>query len=270
MKKIIFTIAVCLVFNLSFAQLEHFLIGVYSHDFDNAPLSYSAGTDPRIGNDTAFLKIFKEHNFNTIQIEYQLMPHYIFQPHYNINPIYATQLPSKAFLDRADSLNLRIVLSCPDIYVDQRFTDEYILNPSFSQYDSLKCLYGLNYYANHPAIQGFAISDEPHKKHFHDVASYCRQIKNYDNHLIRYVNVVPNYADLIKMGYSNNDTTDYIIYINEFVDSICPNILPIDIYPIKCHFDASNNTWPRDFFFSLDVVSKKAEELGIPFLYIIQ
>ncbi len=36
MKKILFTIVACLVLNTSFAQLEHFLIGVYSHDYDNA------------------------------------------------------------------------------------------------------------------------------------------------------------------------------------------------------------------------------------------
>jgi len=169
MKKILFTIVACLAFNTSFAQLEHFLIGVYSHDYDNAPLSYSAGTDPVIGNDTAFLKIFKEHNFNTIQVEYQLMPHYTYQPLNNTNPIYATQVPSKSFLDRADSLNLKIILSCPDIYVDRRFNKEYILDPLFSQYGFLKCLNGLNYYANHPALQGFAISDEPYKMHLHEL-----------------------------------------------------------------------------------------------------
>ncbi|MBR6333469.1 MAG: hypothetical protein IKR77_03625, partial [Bacteroidales bacterium] len=77
----------------------------------------------------AFYQLFKDHGFNTIQIEYQLMPGSYYNPHY------VSSSPSKAFLDRADSLGLKIILDCPDIYVDRRKDTAYLNNPSFTQYN---------------------------------------------------------------------------------------------------------------------------------------
>ena len=210
--------------------------------------SFTAGTDQIVGNDADFLSMFKEYNFNTIQIEYQLMPHFIYEPLSGTSPIYVSQSPSTSFLDRADSLGLKVILACSEMYVDRHYIKEYNNNPFFSQYNFFRCSNGLNYYASHPAIIGFDISDEPYRMHLHDVASYCRQIKNYNENLYRVVNVVPSHADLVERGYESQDTNAYLTYINEFVDSIQPNVLPIDIYPIWLN----SGNWPRDFFFSLE------------------
>lgn len=57
-------------------QINDFQIGVWSFSYDNASQNHHAGINTTIGNSTEFYQLFKEYGFNTIQIEFQLMPEF--------------------------------------------------------------------------------------------------------------------------------------------------------------------------------------------------
>ena len=77
MKKIV--VLICLITCIACvkAQVNHFLIGVWSYSYDGASSNYHAGIQTNIGNSAEFISPFKEYNFNTIQVEFQLMPSYL-------------------------------------------------------------------------------------------------------------------------------------------------------------------------------------------------
>lgn len=251
----------------TYAQTDHFLIGIWSFSHDNAASGYHAGINTTIGNSTEFYQLFKECGFNTVQIEYQLMPHYNNMQHASSNP-------SKDFLDRADSLGMKIILDCPDLYVDRRIDTMYELVSGFTQYNPTNSSNGLNYYGNHPAIAGFAVCDEPTTVVFPDIASFFSDIENYDHNMLRLVNLLPSYGKDTAFGYPGVGFADaYPQYVEHFIETTHPNILSFDAYPIhffnacdSCTF--YNLVWPNSFYFNFDVVARVAENHHIPFVYI--
>ncbi len=143
------------------AQFEDFQLGIWSFSYDNASSGYHAGIKTNVGNSMEFYQLFKEHGFNTIQIEYQLMPDFG-------NKQYALSNPSKAFLDRADTLGMKIILNCPDMFVDWHDT-LYYQDSLYSTYNAANSYSALAYYGNHPSLIGFSVTDEPHHVHLADV-----------------------------------------------------------------------------------------------------
>lgn len=194
MKKVVILFLTLFFFVRIVAQTDHFMIGVYSYSYDNASPTYHAGINTFIGNSSEFLNLFKEYNFNTIQVENQLMPEYT-------NPVFAPDSPSKTFLDRADSLGLKIILTCPDLYVNQRLDSLYLQDSNYTQYDSTRSHNGLNYYGDHPALLGFAITDEPTPRMFSDISRYFADIEQYNPNLLRQANLLPAYASDTDLGF---------------------------------------------------------------------
>ena len=231
-----------------FAQIDRFLIGVWSHSHDKAPSTYNAGIHTNIGNSAEFYNIFKEHNFNTIQVEHQLMPKYK-------NPVYSSSNPSKAFLDRADSMGLKVILNTPDLYVNRRDDTSYFQIPGFSQYNHANSLSGLEYYGNHPAVIGFSVCDEPKPVHFDDIGMYFNDIENYNPRLLRYVNLVPSHASDTVLGYPGmGNLNAYPLFVDNFINTTNPNILSFDYYPIyrfKACTKCNDVVWPNTFFQNL-------------------
>lgn len=245
MKKVLIIIGLLLWTISSYCQLDHFLVGIWSYDYDNNPWPIPNGTDRASGNDIEFLRQLKNMNINCIHIERQL-----FQPSIQ----FASGSPSKLFLDNANSLNLKILLSCPDIHV----------NKTSSSYNSSNSNSGLNYYGNHPSILGFSVVDEPEPNHFNAISQYFSDIQSYKSTLLRYSNLFPMYADVTHLGSSAGtpSSTAYENYIENFIDDVEPNILSFDSYPIWLG-------WPRDFFYNLDIISNKSVEHNIPFIYVL-
>lgn len=245
MKKL-FVIIFLLLPVCSICQLNHFLIGIWSYDYDNNTWPIPEGTERAIGNDIEFLRQLKEQNFNCVNIESQL-----FSPSMQ----YASSTPSKSFLDNASSLNVSVILKCPDIFVEKQ-------NPS---YNSVNCNEGLTYYGNHPSILGFTIIDEPEPPHFNAISQYMQDIQAYNGTLLRYVNLLPMYADVTRLGDSTGTSAHsvaYENYVDNFIQSTNPNILSFDSYPIWFG-------WPNDFFYNLDIVSRKSVQYNIPFIYVL-
>jgi len=48
----------------TYAQTDHFLIGIWSFSHDNASSGYHAGIKTNVGNSMEFYQLFKEHGFN--------------------------------------------------------------------------------------------------------------------------------------------------------------------------------------------------------------
>ena len=229
MKKLLFFTALFLFpFLSSYAQFDRFLIGVWSHSHDNATSSYHAGITTNVGNSAEFYNIFKEHNFNTIQIEQQLMPKYE-------DPVYSGSNPSKAFLDRADSMGLKVILSAPDLYVNRRNDTSYFQIPGFSQYNPTNSLSGLEYYGNHPAVIGFSVCDEPKPMHFEDISLYFNDIENHNPKLLRYVNLVPSHASDTVLGYPGmGNLNAYPLFVDNLINTCrLIIILYIDLRPVQ-------------------------------------
>ncbi len=256
MKRYLILLILLIGYKVSYCQLNHFLIGIYSYDYDTSLTNhlgyFPSGTDPFVGNDIEFLRQLKNSNFNCIQIEKQLIGFYTSQP-----PRYAIDNPSKAFLDRADSLNIKIILTCPDLSIGW-------YSPS---YNSVNSINGLNYYGTHSALLGFSVKDEPKKNNFKDINLYFSDINNFDSTILRFSNLLPIYAGKNALGYSSatSDIQAYELYIQDFIDSCGPNILSFDSYPIwNCQNSTTDtdyiywpNYWTNDFFYNLDIISRK-------------
>lgn len=227
MKGKVLLFLMCWMWHLAaIAQTDHFMIGIWSFSYDNASSNFHAGINTNVGNSSAFYQLFKDHGFNTIQIEYQLMPGSYYNPHY------VSSSPSKAFLDRADSLGLKIILDCPDIYVDRRKDTAYLNNPSFTQYNQANSINGLNYYGNHPSIIGFAVCDEPSSVVFSDIGMYFSDIENYNPTLFRLANLKSTYAADTLLGYPGAGYAyAYPLYVENFIQTTHPKSCLLTITP---------------------------------------
>lgn len=247
-------------------QLDHFLIGITSYDCDSSlkpyvdPRYIPQGTDENVGHDMEFLRQLKSYNFNFIHAMNQLIGHRKDLPIY-----YVSSTPSKAFLDRADSLGLKILLNCPELMVD---TFRHLYNPLAGQT-------AVNYYGSHPALLGFCAKDEPSKIYFPTIATIFSTIARYNNTLLRYSNLNPMYADRVRyLGYPEieNHVEAYERYVEDFIITTHPNVLCFDSYPIWIGRQSMDSSywpayWPNDFFYTLDIISKKASQYDLPFIY---
>ena len=264
-KKILAFLSLCFIGLFARGQIDHFQLGIWSFSYDYSSSFFNAGISTTIGNSTDFLNLFKESGFNTIQVEYQL-----FKGPAGIQ--YASSNPSKSFLRRADSLGLKIVLSCPDLYIDRHDTI-YSIDSSHSQYDSIHSANALNYYANENALLGFSVSDEPHHFHFNDVGRVFSDITNYDPNLLRLSNLKSADASDTILGFPGQGYIyAYPRYVEDFISTTNPNIISFDSYPLYLYhtYGYVNDTalWPRSFYFNFDVIARAAESHNIPFVFI--
>ena len=265
MKKIILIAIILFCSTILKGQTDRFMIGLWSYSYDGASSNYHAGIQTNIGNSAEFISLFKEYNFNTIQVEFQLMPSYL--PN---NYIYASTSPSKAFLDRADSLGIKIILSCPDLYINKKDT-MYNHDSLYSQYNHTNSINGLNYYANHPALIGFSVCDEPNPYHFLDIKRYFNDVEGYNSNLFRLANLLATHAGDSALGYPGiGEINAYTRYVEDYISKTNPNIITFANYPIFSHNSYADETtsWPWSYFFNLDYIAKMAASHNIPYVYI--
>jgi len=170
---------------------------------------------------------------------------------------YASSSPSKAFMDSAYKYNIGIILTTPDNSV--LIKNDSVYNP----YNSNISKQGLAYWGNHPALWGFHIQDEPHRAHIKYIFPYANDIRAFNPNLLRFVNLFPTYVDI--------SCFDYAIDLPVYMDSIQPNILSFDHYPIRDDINPNNpqQYWPACLFKNLDIISRKSVEHGIPFTYVL-
>lgn len=250
MKRLLLFIAFIAISYTANCQYNNFYIGMGVYDFDNPTYgSVPSLTDRSIGNDLGYLLILKEQNFNLI-----LPYHQLYKPSYK----YVSGSPSLGFLDRAESLGIKVIVNCPELNVNKSIP---------SAYNSSMGLNALNYYGNHPAVLGWEIVDEPSKNHFSLIHDISNAIQSFNSAKLRFTNLYPMYADneqLFGCGWaegSNYDypnvtgwpsAADYEGYVEDFISDTNPNFLSVDYYP-------DNNT--TSFFLNMDIIAKKAQNL---------
>ena len=150
-----------------------------------------------------------------------------------VNPEYVDQKDMQQLLDNAAHYGMKII---PDL---RGWDGETVPD-----------------YANHPAVAGFLMFDEPSASDFDNLSVLKTKfdaLMPEDKQF--YVNLHPQSSSRFQLG-----TTDYADgYVGAFVDAIDPDELAVDIYPI------STKGIKKIYFENLAILAAKAREKGIPF-----
>ena len=97
-------------------------------------------------------------------------------------------------------------------------------------------------YADHPALYGYYIVDEPKLDHFAIVASVSDGFKLADPAHERYINLNPNYAPAGYLG-----TRGYAAHLDDFINLVQPNWFGYDFYglmePGRAETDRNDGWW---------------------------
>jgi hypothetical protein len=114
-------------------------------------------------------------------------------------------------------------------------------------------------YADHPALLGYYIVDEPGAGAFKGLGDVVAYLKEKDPKHMGYINLLPTYA----RDYNVLGTKTYEEYVRNYVDIVKPAVICYDHYHLTNHGDRS------DFFENLDTVHKVSVEKNVPFWNIV-
>ncbi|HTL29931.1 MAG TPA: hypothetical protein VL282_11950 [Tepidisphaeraceae bacterium] len=112
-------------------------------------------------------------------------------------------------------------------------------------------------YANHPALAGYFITDEPGGGAFPALAQTVEYLKEKDPKHVSYINLFPNYAPEWALGGT------YPFHVEQFIKLVKPAIVSYDHYHFHRKYDAPG------FFNNLQVVREKSQEAKLPFWNIV-
>jgi len=113
-------------------------------------------------------------------------------------------------------------------------------------------------YADHPALYGYFLTDEPHLKHFANLGKLTRAFLERDPARVPYINLFPNYASPDQLG-----TLDYEAHVQAFLDTVRPPLLSYDHYALMEWGDRP------EYFPNLEVIRRQALRSDVPFWNII-
>jgi hypothetical protein len=114
-------------------------------------------------------------------------------------------------------------------------------------------------YADHPALFGYYIVDEPGAGAYPGLAEVVAYLKEKDPAHIGFINLLPTYAG--PMGALGTKT--YEEYVHQFVDIVKPAMISYD------HYHFTNGGDGPEFFKNLEIVRKVALETKTPFWNIV-
>jgi hypothetical protein len=138
-------------------------------------------------------------------------------------------------LDAAAKAGIKLMISCPELKADP----EKIANR----------------FKNHPALEGYYLSDEPDSPQFQGLADWTTRLKVADPKHYGFVNLYPN----INSNQSKFGTKNYQEYINSF-DKIFPApYLSFDFYPL-----VDGGVHPR-WYENLEFFANKYKAEGRPY-----
>ena len=121
-------------------------------------------------------------------------------------------------------------------------------------------------YRDHPALYGYYIGDEPHRRDFADQARVCRLIQQHDPRHIPYINLYPNYAapHLPGSALDQLGTASYEEHVAAFLQEVQPPLLSYDHYAL---FD--DGSVRPEYFANLETIRRQALAAQVPFWQII-
>jgi len=138
-------------------------------------------------------------------------------------------------LDAAGKAGVKLMITCPELKTDP----EKIANR----------------FKNHPALEGYFLSDEPFKVQFQELADWQKRIKSADSKHYCFVNLLPD----INSNRSKFGTKDYKEYIDTFDRMFPAPYISFDFYPV-----VDGGLHPR-WFENLEFFANKYQAEGRPF-----
>lgn len=136
-------------------------------------------------------------------------------------------------------------------------------------------------YADCPALHGYHLFDEPHRRDFCALADTLALLKQLDPSHEGYVNLFANYVPTALLGFD-----DYATYVRRFVTDVNPPILSYDHYhfltdePMPAYdipserermiFESAYRKENRPGFFdNIEEIRSAARQAGLPFMVIV-
>jgi hypothetical protein len=160
----------------------------------------------------------------------------------------ATSADNHALLDACQRHGLKYIL------IDGRRDSYAASDPKFAaNLDSI-----VGEYANHPALGGYFLADEPGLGAFGQLAAVNQYLLKKDPARLPYINLLPNYATVDVLG------ADYETYVDKFCAIVKPRLLSYDHYALFEGVERSG------YFANMEVIRGAGLKHGIPFGFIFQ
>ena len=138
-------------------------------------------------------------------------------------------------LDAAGKAGIKLMISSPELKSEPEKT--------------------ANRFKNHPALEGYFLSDEPFKAQFQELVDWQKRLKSADGKHYCFVNLLPD----INSNRSKFGTKDYKEYIDTFDQLFPAPYLSFDFYPV-----VDGGLHPR-WFENLEFFANKYRTEGRPF-----
>ena len=113
-------------------------------------------------------------------------------------------------------------------------------------------------FADHPALWGYYVTDEPNASQFEDLARVNRYLLEKDPKHIAFINLFPTYATPQQLG---NPT--YRDHVAKFLEIVRPKLLSYD------HYALLKDGIRPDYFENMEIIRQQALQHGVPFNYIL-
>jgi hypothetical protein len=166
----------------------------------------------------------------------------------------ATVERNRKILDTARATGLKVLLS------DARMP--LAIGGDAQAQNTLKAI--VKDYGKHPALLGYALTDEPGADRFPGLAEVVKSLRELAPKHLAYINLFPNYATTNRMTTPSQLQTDtYDQYLEKFVQTVAPDVLSYDHY----HFLTDSDR--PGFFGNLASAQRVAKEVNIPFWNIV-
>lgn len=141
-------------------------------------------------------------------------------------------------------------------------TDSEIINMALEDNVSLENVTTrLSEYMYHPAFGGVFLIDEPSTRYYLPEGPESKQLDNFTElgpMLNQELQIMPYHQVYPNVNPNGKDT--YVKYVNDVVDTLHPQYLAMNRYPLT----AENRDSIGEFFFDMAVVRQVAQENGIP------
>lgn len=154
----------------------------------------------------------------------------------------------RATLDLAGKQGLKVLLQDPRIMAKSPGDDAFKTNLDAVAAD----------FADHPALWGYYVTDEPNASAFPDLAAICKHLSDRDPKHIPFINLFPTYASPQQLG-----TPTYREHVSAFMQTVAPRILSYDHYAIM-----QSGERP-DYFENMEIIRRAGLEYRTPFNYIL-
>ena len=113
-------------------------------------------------------------------------------------------------------------------------------------------------YADHPALWGYFVTDEPNASQFENLGAINRYLLKKDPKHIPFINLFPTYASQEQLG---NPT--YEEHVSSFIQTVRPRLLSYD------HYALVGDELRPDYFENMEIIRRQALEHKIPFNFIL-